>query len=270
MKREAIIKSLEQTKAELTKTNTLTRNGVAAITDALCYIVEDLITGEADQTEEEPEAKEILLRRSFAELTKIEDITEALAAGDIHDLLAAGDQIITNHKELGKVVFDVLDFDRETTVETTKHNMTLQMHSLLLPAMPFEEDDDKELCNRWEDSSLRAYLNSDEFIDGFAPEFRHLIAETWKKNDDREYTKDKFFLLSREEMETEGEQYELYKINPGTMCKQAADGKSYSHWTRSAHRINGCYTWYVYTSGNVNYDNAYYATRCAPACVIAR
>jgi hypothetical protein len=37
---------------------------------------------------------------------------------------------------------------------------------------------------------------------------------------------------------------------------------------RSAWRGNACYTWYVYSTGNVYGSNAAYAFRAAPACVI--
>nr|DAK23230.1 MAG TPA: hypothetical protein [Caudoviricetes sp.] len=39
---------------------------------------------------------------------------------------------------------------------------------------------------------------------------------------------------------------------------------------RSANRGNSYNTWYVNSSGNVNNNNANWANRCAPDCVVLR
>ena len=205
------------------------------------------------------------VRKSVTEQLTWKQVGEALEIGKAKEFLKVGDQIIVQHKDLGAVIFDVLDFDKEELVGDQKHSITLQMHKLLLPEMPF----DKAGRNKWEKSTIREKLAEQEFINGFEAGFRELLAAALKKNDDREKTADIFFLLSVEEMTEIDERYAFYN-DRANMCKQNKDGYGDWYWTRSALRGNGHNTWYVYTSGNVNNTYAYYANRCAPACVIAK
>ncbi len=194
------------------------------------------------------------------------ELQKALKNGTAQELLTVGSQLIAEHEELGMVVFDVLDFDKEElpSESETAHSITLQMHSLIMPEMEF----DKNGKNKWEDSTIRQALNAEEFINGFENEFRKLLTEVYKKNDDREKTKDKFFLLSVEEMTEIDERYRFYD-NRANMCKQDGDGYGRIHWTRSAFRGFSCTAWSVHASGGVSNGYAYNAWRCAPACVIA-
>ena len=80
----------------------------------------------------------------------------------------------------------------------------------------------------------------------------------------------------------EGEYWEYWKRATGAVSPQAQYGTYPERITygieaqtsaqnvrvRSAYRGNGCHTWNVGTSGYVGYYSAYYAWRCAPACVI--
>lgn len=206
------------------------------------------------------------VRKRVTEQLTWKQVGEALEIGKAKELLKVGDQITVQHKDLGAVVFDVLDFDKEELIGDQKHSITLQMHKLLLPEMPFDEAG----RNKWEKSTIREKFAKQEFINGFEAGFRELLAAALKKNDDREKTADIFFLLSVEEMTEIDERYAFYD-DRANMCKQNEDGYGDWYWTRSANRGYGSFTWYVNPSGTVySGGNAYYAGRCAPACVIAK
>ena len=207
----------------------------------------------------------IVFKRSEKAAISWEDFGRALEDGALKELLRVGDQVVAKHKELGKVVFNVLDHDREKLAGEQKHSITLQTHRLLLPEMPF----DKNGCNKWENSTLRKELNKKDFIKGFEKGFRELLAEVYKKNDDREETKDTFFLLSAEEMTDEKEKYKYFK-NRKRMIRTDEEGEPNWHWTRSAYRGHAYYTYYVTSTGSVYGYTASNANACAPACVIAK
>lgn len=194
------------------------------------------------------------------------ELEEMLAAGRIKEVLAVGDQITVEHKTLGKLLFDVLDFDREKMVGDQKHSVTLQMSKLYMPEMPFNTE---TWSNKWEESELREALAADEFVNGFEDGFRDMLATVFKKNDNREETADKFFILSLEEMTEIDERYRFYDDRE-RMRKATEEGYGEPYFTRSANRGNAYYTWYVYPSGSVSYSSAGSAWRSAPACVIAR
>lgn len=191
-------------------------------------------------------------------------LAEDIRSGDIFKKLHVGDQITAQHDKLGKVVFDVLDFDREELPRKQEHSITLQMHRLEVPDMPFDAGG----CNKWESSSIRKYLNSEEFINGWEGEFKALLTEVYKTNDDREKTLDTFFILSTKEMTDDYMHYAYYN-DRANMCKQGLDGFGDWYFTRSAYRGHRDGTWYVLSSGYVGTHNSYSAHCCAPACVIS-
>ena len=112
---------------------------------------------------------------------------------------------------------------------------------------------------------------------------------TDKADGDTEVTYDKIFLPSLEQIYVvpqlkgvEGEYWEYWKRATGAVSPQAQYGTYQERITygieaqtsaqfvrlRSASRGIGYHAWSVYTGGYVNSNGAYYAWRCAPACVI--
>ena len=99
---------------------------------------------------------------------------------------------------------------------------------------------------------------------------------------------DRFFLPSIEEMYgspqaagIEGDYFPYWKTKTGLSAPNnaanngriitAIDNQSAAQYCRlrSAYRGYSYYAWFVVTSGQLNYYGAYYAYRCAPACVIS-
>lgn len=113
-------------------------------------------------------------------------------------------------------------------------------------------------------------------------------SNTNSENTGAEVTYDRFFPLSLEQMyiapevSGEGEANEYYRILNGTSTKYekwatypelrhyAVDNHTSAQYLRlrSASRGHACVTWCVYTSGNVNHNNASGAFSFSPACVI--
>ncbi len=162
----------------------------------------------------------------------------------------------------GAVVFDVLDYDKEKLADANKkHSVTLAVRDLIFDPMPFGENGNSS----WEESDIRKYINSEEFISKFESEFRELLCKVYKSNGKKKDTLDMFFLPSVEEMKGG---YAFFK-NEKKRVKMTPERETDWYWTRSAFRGNACYPWYVNPSGNVNNNNASWANRFCPACVIA-
>ena len=111
-------------------------------------------------------------------------------------------------------------------------------------------------------------------------------------------TYDKLWLPSKEELYSvvdttntsvsisgvEGPYWEYWKTRMGTSSPAADDNSSTnpnrityavenpanasSLWLRSARRSNSTHVWALYSSGNLNFNGAYFAHRAAPACAI--
>lgn len=187
-----------------------------------------------------------------------QEIAKALRAGSIKEIIGIGDRLTVSHKEYGLLEFDVLDFDRDAGMAPCP-TVTLQLHDLTLPNLQLNNNN----RNSWEESSIRAWLGSRKFIDGFDPEFASLITPVSKitnpDSEKEEHTEDSFFLLSLEEIDKES-CYAYYSDRRG-LVKFNSAGCANWWWLRSA--------WCVSSSGYVEYS--YYghtAVRCAPACVI--
>ena len=136
------------------------------------------------------------------------------------------------------------------------------------------------------------------FLSGFDEEFLECLGEikvetplnTVSDSDlgTKETTYDKMFLPSLEQIYVqpqlagEGEYWEYWKRATGAQSPQAQYGiyperityalenKASAQYVRlrSASRGTATYTWYVGSSGHVNFSSSYGAGRCAPACVI--
>nr|DAF52556.1 MAG TPA: hypothetical protein [Siphoviridae sp. ctCb814] len=162
------------------------------------------------------------------------------------------------------MTFDVLDYDKEKLADANKkHSVTLAVRDLIFGPMPFSENGG----NEWETSDIRKYINSEEFINRFEPEFRELLCKVYKDNGTiGKKTVDTFFLPSVEEVEGE---YAFFE-NEKKRAKITPEGEATWYWTRSATRGSAYYTWGVNPSGyvSINYG-ASWAGRFCPACVIA-
>lgn len=191
-----------------------------------------------------------------------EELGKIIEAGKAKEFFGGKGSISVEMEGVGAAVFDIIGYDAEKLAEDKQHSITLWMRDLILDKMAFSAEGN----NKWEDSDIRKYLQSDSFIKRFEPGFRKLLSPVYKDNGESPETYDVFFLLSKEELE---DGYEFIKTEADRV-KVDKDGETDWHWTRSASRGLANITWYVTTSGNVNNDIAFWAYRFSPACVIAR
>lgn len=202
------------------------------------------------------------IERKTKETMNWEEIKEILSAGKAREFFGDAGSISIEVEGIGAAIFDIIGYDSENLADKdSKHSMTLWMRDLLFDEMAFNE----EGSNKWENSSLRKYINSEAFIERFEPGFRELLSPVYKKNDDRAATKDTFFLLSKEELEGG---YGFFKTERDRV-KVNKKGETDWYWTRSAFRGCAYGTWYVYASGSVHGTTASWAYRFSPACVIS-
>lgn len=190
-------------------------------------------------------------------------IKKALSEGRARELFGGAGSISIEVEGIGSVVFDVVAYDSEDIVDRDKtHSMTLWMRDLLLEPMKFNEMD----INKWEDSDIRKYINSENFINRFESGFRELLCSVYKKNGDRARTKDMFFLLSKEELNGG---YEFIKSDKDCM-KANKNGEKRWHRIRSAGGGITDTTWYIKSDGSTCGGScANWLSYFAPACVIA-
>ena len=191
-----------------------------------------------------------------------EELGEIIEAGKAKEFFGGEGSISVEMEGVGTVIFDIIGYDAEKLMDPGKHSMTLWMRDLLFEGMPFSVEGN----NKWEESDIRKHINSEEFINRFETGFRELICPVYKDNGERIDTVDRFFLLSKEELEGGYE----YINTEADRVKVDENGETDVHWTRSAYRGGAYSTWCVYPSGNVGSSGAYWASRFSPACVIAR
>jgi hypothetical protein len=191
-----------------------------------------------------------------------EELGEIIEAGKVKEFFGGKGSISVEMEGVGTVTFDIIGYDAEKLAEDKQHSITLWMRNLILNKMAFSAEDN----NKWEESDIRKHINSEEFINRFETGFRELICPVYKDNGECIDTVDRFFLLSKEELEGG---YEYIKTEADRV-KADKDGETDVHWTRSAYRGTANYTWCVYTSGTVFSYGANWASRFSPACVIAR
>lgn len=192
-----------------------------------------------------------------------EELGEIIEAGKAKEFFGGKGSISVEMEGVGAVTFDIIGYDAEKLAEDKQHSITLWMRNLILNKMAFSTENN----NKWEESDIRKHINSEEFINRFETGFRELICPACKDNGECIDTVDRFFLLSKEELEGGYE----YINTEADRVKVNENGETGWHWTRSTPRGNANGTWFVNTSGNVNYSyGAYWAIRFSPACVIAR
>lgn len=202
----------------------------------------------------------------LTESVTLEELRKIIREGRAAEVLAEGDQIFIKF-DGATVPYDVIGIDADTpAAKELKHTVTIQAHELI-EKYPFDTKGD---CgsNDWETSELREYLNSETYAVRCAELAKYAIPVT-KINTNGRKTVDTFFLLSVGEYDAERTPYEYYKDKPYRVAKHAKDDFNDWHRTRSAVRGTSCDTWYVTSSGDVDYDAyANYSMRCAPACAI--
>lgn len=191
-----------------------------------------------------------------------EQLEEIIEAGKAKEFFGGKGSISVEMEGVGAVTFDIIGYDAEKLAEDKQHSITLWMRNLILNKMAFSTENN----NKWEESDIRKHINSEEFINRFETGFRELICPVYKDNGECIDTVDRFFLLSKEELEGG---YEYIKTEADRV-KVDENGETDVHWTRSARRGNAGSTWYVNASGCVYYSSASWANRFSPACVIAR
>ena len=202
------------------------------------------------------------IERKIKESMSWEEIGQIIYEGRSREVFGEKGSISVEIEGIGTVIFDIIGYDAEKLMDPGKHSMTLWMRDLLFEEMPFSAEGN----NKWEDSDIRKYLQSDGFIKRFEPGFRKLLSPAYKDNGEASETYDVFFLLSKKELE---DGYEFIKTEADRV-KVDENGETDVHWTRSANRGGAYYTWSVTASGYVGSCHANWAYRFSPACVIAR
>lgn len=191
-----------------------------------------------------------------------EQLEEIIEAGKAKEFFGGKGSISVETEGVGAVTFDIIGYDAEKLAEDKHHSITLWIRDLILDKMAFNAEDN----NKWEESDIRKHINSEEFINRFETGFRELICPVYKDNGDYADTVDRFFLLSKKELEGGYE----YINTEADRIKVDENGETDVHWTRSAYRVGANNTCSVTTSGNVSYYGAGWANLFSPACVIAR
>lgn len=196
----------------------------------------------------------------------LEWIQEVVRLGRARDYFSEGDTIDIEFD--GEVIqHDIIGIDAEKLADKSlEHSITIQMHDLVMEERPFDTTGDYG-SNVWGTSELRKYLQSEEFRERYKKLIPYLT-KVVKENNSGDDTEDLFFLLSADEVDPKKTPYKYYE-DVTNRQKKNADGETDYHRLRSAGRGNSYVTWYVYSSGYVSNDNAYWAFRCAPACTIA-
>lgn len=192
-------------------------------------------------------------------------VKEILAAGKAREEFGLGGEFTVIVEGIGEVVMQILDFDKErVAIPNKNHNMTVMFRDLVLEERPFDEDSK----NVWRTSSLRAELNSPDFVNRFEEGFRKLIVPVLKNNTDGVDTEDVFFLASRDELKDEKKRYAFFRTERDCV-KVSKDGETEWHWTRSPYHGTSYYVWSVTIAGNVNFNGANDSFRCAPLVVLS-
>lgn len=208
-------------------------------------------------------AKEFKRKTEIEYINTWENLKYDIEIGEAREFFGENASMEVQVEDFGTVVFDVLDYDKEKLVDKNKkHSVTLAVRDLIFDPMPFS----KNGGNEWETSDIRKYINSEEFINRFEPEFRELLCKVYKDNGPKgKETIDTFFLPSVEEMKGG---YVFFE-NEKKRVKITPERETNWYWTRSAYRGYACHSWCVHPSGSICNLNASWAFRFCLACVIA-
>lgn len=190
-----------------------------------------------------------------------EQFKEILAAGNAKETFGRKGEINVEIEGIGSVAMQILDYDKDKpAIPGIKHTMTLCVRDLLFDPEPFGDN------NRWEESSLREKLNSEEFINLFKEEFRKLIIPVERENTYKT-TVDKVSLLSIEEIKNPEKKYDFFDTKKDCV-KVDKDGETMPYRLRSAYRGSAYGAWFVGSDGYAYSDSAFGAYRSSPLVTI--
>lgn len=156
----------------------------------------------------------------------------------------------------------ILDYDKDKpAVSGISHTMTLCVRDLVFDPEPFGDN------NKWEESTLREKLNSEEFINRFEEAFRNLIIPVERENTSGFTTIDKVSLLSLDEIKDPKKKYAFFETEKDCI-KVTEYGETCPHRLRSANRGSAYSAWTVNSDGNASYNYAFNACRSSPLVTI--
>lgn len=201
------------------------------------------------------------VRRTVSAEFTWEQFKEILAAGIAKETFGRKGEINVKIEGIGSVAMQILDYDKDKpAIPGIKHTMTLCVRDLLFDLEPFGDN------NRWEGSSLREKLNSEEFINLFEEEFRKLIIPAERENT-YGTTIDKVSLLSIEEIKNPEKKYDFFDTEKDCV-KVDKNGETMPYRLRSAHRGYANVTWNVNSGGIASSYDAWNALRFSPLVTI--
>lgn len=204
----------------------------------------------------------MVVRRTVSAAFTWEQFKEILAAGNAKETFGRKGEIDIQIEGIGTVAMQVLGYDKDKpAVSGISHTMTLCVRDLVFDPEPFGDN------NKWEESTLREKLNSEEFINRFEEAFRSLIIPVERENTSGVTTIDRVSLLSLDEIKDPEKKYAFFETEKDRV-KVTRDGETWPYRLRSAHRGIARYAWYVSSDGSAYYGNAFDAYRSSPLVTI--
>ncbi len=204
----------------------------------------------------------MVVRRTVSAAFTWEQFKEILAAGNAKETFGRKGEIDIQIEGIGTVAMQVLDYDKDKpAVSGISHTMTLCVRDLVFDPEPFGDN------NKWEESTLREKLNSEEFINRFEEAFRSLIIPVERENTSGVTTIDRVSLLSLDEIKDPEKKYAFFETEKDRV-KVTRDGETWPHRLRSAGRGNAYNTWHVYSSGSAGNYIAWSTSRFSPLVTI--
>lgn len=200
----------------------------------------------------------MVVRRTVSTALTWEQFKEILAAGNAKETFGRKGEIDIQSEGIGTVAMQILDYDKDKpAVSGINHTMTLCVRDLVFDPESFGNN------NKWEESTLREKLNSEEFINRFEEAFRNLIIPVERENTSGVTTIDRVSLLSLDEIKDPEKKYAFFETEKDRV-KVTRDGETWSHRLRSAYRGIACSTWNVNSDGYAYYSYAWSANRFSP------
>lgn len=204
----------------------------------------------------------MVVRRTVSTALTWEQFKEILAAGNAKETFGRKGEIDIQSEGIGTVAMQILDYDKDKpAVSGINHTMTLCVRDLVFDPESFGNN------NKWEESTLREKLNSEEFINRFEEAFRNLIIPVERENTSGVTTIDRVSLLSLDEIKDPEKKYAFFETEKDRV-KVTRDGETWSHRLRSAYRGIACSTCNVNSDGYAYYSYAWSANRFSPLVTI--
>ena len=204
----------------------------------------------------------MVVRRTVSAAFTWEQFKEILAAGNAKETFGRKGEIDIQIEGIGTVAMQVLDYDKDKpAVSGISHTMTLCVRDLVFDPEPFGDN------NKWEESTLREKLNSEEFINRFEEAFRSLIIPVERENTSGVTTIDRVSLLSLDEIKDPEKKYAFFETEKDRV-KVTRDGETWPHRLRSANRGYASYAWNVNSDGFAYNSSAFNAYRSSPLVTI--